>query len=69
METETLINILSLVISLVMGLSGGYFLIFKKKLSKLRKLIDAVDDAVYDNAITEAEFKKIYEHAKELIKG
>lgn len=54
-------------IPLLVGVGGSYFLLFKKKLKAFRNLIDSVDDAVYDNNVSEEEFLKIYEHAKELI--
>ena len=54
---------------LMIGAGGTYYLIAKKKIGEFRKLVDAVDDAVYDDKVTEEEFRKMYQSAKALING
>lgn len=53
---------------LLIGASGGYYVVFKGKLRKLRKAIDVVDDALIDDTVTNEEFVKVFETFKELIK-
>jgi len=67
MELETMINLAALGVAVLIGVGGTYFLVFKKKLKQFRRFIDNVDDALYDNTVTEEEFRKIYEAGKALI--
>lgn len=47
---------------------AGY-VVFKYRLHQARKLVDALDDAVYDDKVTEDEFLRIYEAIREFIYG
>ncbi len=68
METiEIILKVLEIAAVLIIGAGGSYYLIAKKKISAMRNLIIAIDDAVYDDKITEIEFRTIYESAKNLI--
>ncbi|MCK9593441.1 MAG: hypothetical protein M0Q91_15655 [Methanoregula sp.] len=55
---------------MVIGIVGGYvvndlrYKKGKKILAEMRKTIDAVDDAVYDDKITEEEFRGTWERLK-----
>lgn len=40
---------------------------FKSRLSQIRKLIDTLDDALYDNKVTEKEYREIWESFKAII--
>jgi len=68
METiEIILKILEIAAVLVIATGGMYFLLFKKKLTQFRAFIVSVDDALYDDKVTEDEFRMIYESAKKLI--
>ena len=54
---RTLTFIGASLILLLAGYYGSYLLIFKKKLSEFRACLDAVDDALKDNNVTEEEFR------------
>lgn len=40
---------------------------FKYKLGEIRKFIDTLDDALYDNKVTEKEYQEIWESFKTII--
>lgn len=40
----------------------------RKKLHEIRSLVDDVDEAVQDDKVTEQEFRKIWNDAREVIK-
>lgn len=48
-------------ILLLAGYYGSYLLIFKKKLSEFRACLDAVDDALKDDKVTEEEFRLVWD--------
>lgn len=50
------------------GLIGGWAVV-KKRISAIRKLVDSVDDAVKDDAVSDNEFREIWSNAKALIKS
>ena len=52
-------------ISLIAGLQWGFA---KSKITQIRKLADAVDDALYDDKISEQEFRMIFARLRTLIK-
>jgi len=52
----TLALIAAALILLLAGYYGSYYLYFKNKLSEFRACLDAVDDALKDNNVTEEEF-------------
>lgn len=43
------------------GSYGSYYLIFKKKLSEFRACIEAVDEALKDDTVSEEEFSKVWD--------
>ena len=55
-------------VGLVAGGLAAYA-IFRYRLHQIRKLIDALDDAVTDDKVTEEEFRIIYELVREIIYG
>ena len=58
---RTLVLIVAALILLIAGYYGSYYLYFKKKLSELRACLDAVDDALKDNNVTEEEFRNVWD--------
>ena len=55
-----------------LGLIGGglaAYAVFKYRLHQVRVAIDAVDDAVVDDKVTEDEFRKIWDAFKTIISG
>lgn len=46
---------------------GDMYLSSKKKISKIRKLIETVDDALVDDSVSEEEFRRTFYAAKEVI--
>jgi len=66
MEAE----IVSAIIAIVGSIAGAtiYWQRFKTKLSQVRQLIEVVDDALYDNKVTEKEYQAIWEAVKRLLK-
>ena len=57
----TLALIAAALILLIAGYYGSYYLYFKKKLLEFRACIDAVDDALKDNNVTEEEFRLVWD--------
>ena len=45
------------------------YLVFKYRLKQVRVAVDAVDDAVEDDKVTEVEFRKIWDALKAIIYG
>lgn len=70
-ENQELYTLLSLAATFVFGIAtkhyGDMYLSSKKKISKIRKLIDTVDDALVDDSVSEVEFRKTFYAAKEVI--
>ena len=52
--------IVAAIISIAVILLGARWQLAKKKLSQVRTLIDKVDDALYDDNISEQEFRDIF---------
>ena len=59
------LTILFLITSTVAGTAWN---IAKRKLRNIRLLLDDVDDAVYDDEVSEDEFRVIFNRLKTLIK-
>lgn len=60
------------IISIIIAIAGTvfgttYWQKFRNKVSQFRKFIETLDDALYDNAITEAEYDSMWEQFKELV--
>lgn len=61
-------ELITSIIAIILAVGfGGFWLRIKTKLSAFRILVDSIDDAVADNDVTEAEFKKIWDSAKALL--
>lgn len=48
------------------GLIGGWAIV-KKRISAIRKLIDSVDDALYDDKVDEKEFRNIWQNFQTVV--
>lgn len=59
--------IVSAVITIAAVLLGIRWQLAKVRLSEIRKLIDAVDDALYDDSISEEEFREIFQRLRSVI--
>ena len=70
-EYQDMYNTATIILSFVVGwVSKHYAEIYaqsKNKISSIRKLIDHVDDALVDDAVSDQEFVEIFNHAKEVI--
>ena len=66
MEIE-IIDILKILALIGAGGFGAYYSIFRRKLSAIRGFIDAVDDALYDDKVTEEEFRKIWAKGRDIL--
>lgn len=72
MDEGTLITLIALAISMLIGSGGAVaamYIYMKQRLHALRKLIDLLDDALYDDTVTEDEFRRIWEQFKALLRG
>ncbi len=61
MDLDTISIIVSAAVTVAAVLLGIRWQLAKNKLSEIRKLIDAVDDALYDDSVSEDEFKEIFQ--------
>jgi hypothetical protein len=64
------VDITILVINTVITVVATFFLalsVFKRKLRAIREAIDTLDDALYDNKITEDEYRAIWEKFKKIV--
>ena len=57
---------IEVILGFIAGLGSGYVL-FKLRFGQVRKLVDAIDDAVADDKISGEEAKKIYDALEPLI--
>ncbi len=48
------------IITLIVGYYGSYYLIFKQKLSEFRGCVNAVDEALKDDTVSEEEFREVW---------
>ena len=67
--TDLVITIVTIVLPFVIGILSRepWYQKAKMKLSESRQLLDDIDDAVYDDKVTEAEFRKAWDSARRLI--
>ncbi len=63
---SSILSLLPLVITSASTYSVCYIL-FKRKLKEVREAIDALDDALQDDKISEEEFRKIWSKFKAII--
>ena len=50
-----------------LGVGIGVYVVFKYRLRAIRKFIDSVDDALYDDKVSELEFRAIWANGKAVI--
>jgi hypothetical protein len=62
-EIETISIIITAIISILATFFTQYVL-FKRKLRAVREFIDKLDDALYDDRITEEEYRTLWEKFK-----
>ena len=60
MSAELITAIIAIVSAI--GVSLVAWNSFKEKLSQIRKFVDTLDDALYDNEVTEKEYQQIWEN-------
>ncbi len=59
LEPDTIVAITNAILAVVGTIFGSYFMKIRTKLNTMRALIDAIDDAMYDNKLTKDEVAKI----------
>lgn len=64
----TLQAIAAAVLTIAATLLGARWQRAKNKLSEIRQLVDSVDDAVYDDKVTEEEFRTIYQRLTTVVR-
>jgi hypothetical protein len=69
MNLDTISLIAGAVITIAAVLLGVRWQLAKNKLSEIRKLIDAVDDALRDDSISEEEFREIFQRLMKVVKS
>ncbi|MEM4321094.1 MAG: hypothetical protein QW475_04565 [Candidatus Nitrosocaldus sp.] len=67
MDTTLAIISAALIISTAVAASFVYYIRFKRKLKAFREFIDLLDDALYDDRITEEEYRALWDKFKRLI--
>lgn len=67
MDTTLAIISAALIISTVAAAAFVYYIRFKRKLKAFREFIDLLDDALYDDRITEEEYRALWDKFKRLI--
>lgn len=67
METEVILQIVSVVFLVVTAVFGKEWLKAKKVIGKITKAFVTLNDATEDNEITEEEWKLIYEDFKDIV--
>lgn len=68
LDPTTLSYILTVLIVAITLFSGLQWRFAKSKITQLRELADATDDAIYDDKISEQEFRLIFSRLRTLIK-
>lgn len=69
MNLDTISIIVSAVVTIAAVLLGIRWQLAKNKLSEIRKLIDAVDDALNDDRVNEEEFREIFQKLMAVVKS
>jgi len=67
--TPEILGIVTVIISFVIGILAKQpaFQKAKSRISHAREFITQIDDALYDNKVTEEEFRKIFDAGKKLV--
>ncbi|MEM2101324.1 MAG: hypothetical protein QXS98_05265 [Candidatus Nitrosocaldus sp.] len=64
---DTLLTYISPIIGGVVGIYSYYT--FKRRLHTVRQFIDTLDDALYDDRISEEEFRSLWSRFKAMFSG
>ena len=64
--TAELVTAIIAVLSAI-GITFAVWNKFKSKVTEIRKFIDILDDALYDNKVSEKEYQEIWESFKAII--
>lgn len=65
---DILVPLIPIVSTIVFGFFSVRWIVVKRKISLVRKLIDVVDEALTDDKITEAEFRDIFYNFYNIVK-
>lgn len=68
LDADWLYYVITGIFMVVAGLLGFRWQIVKSKLSEIRQLVDAVDDALYDDSVSEDEFRDIFRKFETVVK-
>mgnify|MGYP001399052915 CR=1 FL=1 len=65
-DFDTILTILALLGTMILGWVAGnsQYQRMKERLQKFTELIDEINAAIYDDKVTEEEFRKVWEKAK-----
>lgn len=66
---DTIITLIAIIAPLIIGFLARQpaYTKAKERLSQARDLLDNIDDAIYDDKVTEVEFQKIFDSARRII--
>jgi len=66
LDVDTILTVLALLGTMVLGWIAGnvQYQKMKERLQRFTELMDEINSAVYDDKVTEEEFRKIWEKAK-----
>jgi len=66
LDVDTILTVLALLGTMVLGWITGnvQYQKMKERLQRFTELMDEINSAVYDDKVTEEEFRKIWEKAK-----
>ena len=59
--------IIVIILPVLIGIIGGRFGFAKSKVKELRTFFTDIDEALYDDKISEEEFRKIFESGRNLL--
>jgi hypothetical protein len=69
MDIQTLHIAVTAVVTVSAFLLGNRWQQAKNRLSDIRQLVDAVDDALYDDEVSEDEFRAIFQRLTDLVQS
>jgi len=69
MDIQTLHIAVTAVVTVPAFLLGNRWQQAKTQLSEIRQLVDAVDDALYDDEVSEDEFRTIFQRLMDLVQS
>jgi hypothetical protein len=69
MDIQTIHLIVTAVVTVSAFLLGNRWQQAKTQLSDIRQLVDAVDDALYDDEVSEDEFRTIFQRLMDLVQS